>query len=91
MEPGEDCPPMPWSMSNESAFVTAPHCKVVELPAVIVVAVALKVKVLGVPLQLGGVFVTVGVGDAGAATVIFTETVAPNNAALELRKRQLPV
>jgi hypothetical protein len=70
-----------------SALVTASHCKVVEFPAVIVVAVAVNEKAFGVPLHPdaggGGGF------SAGApGTVIFTLNVVPNNAPLGLFKRQ---
>ena len=92
-EPGVATPPTSGFTSTASAFVTAPHCKVVELPAVIVVAVAPKEATTGAPLhpEGAGVCVTVAAGGGAPGTVILTETTCPNNAAVELRIRQEPV
>jgi hypothetical protein len=69
-EPGVPTPPMPWSISTASAFVTAPQLKVAEPPAGIVEGEALKDEIMGVPahpsggaVPVGGIGVNVRVGD----------------------------
>ena len=62
-EPGAGTPPMPLSISTESAFVTAPQLNVADSPALIVDGDALNDAMTGVPLQPsggGGVDVRVG-------------------------------
>ena len=60
----------------------------VELPAVMVVADAVKLKALGVPVQAGGVLVAVGAGAPGTITLMLT--VEPNSAAFGARIRHEP-
>jgi hypothetical protein len=81
-DPGAGTPPIPLSISTESAFVTAPQFSVVELPAVIVVDDAVNDAITGFPVHpLGG---------GAPGTVILTVTVCPKIAPSALRIRQLP-
>ncbi len=65
-EPGAATPPIPLSISTESAFVTGPQLSVADPPALIVEGDALKDEITGVPLQPtgGGGKVYVAVGTA---------------------------
>ena len=65
-EPGEATPPMPWSISTDSAFVTAPQFKVDVPPGITVVGDAVNEAMFGTPLQLD---------DPGALTVTVTVAV----------------
>jgi hypothetical protein len=88
-EPGVATPPMPLSISTESAFVTKPQDKLVELPAVMTVADVVKDAMCGVPVQPDGALVAVaGGGEPG--TLIETSTVCPNGVPEPLRIRQRP-
>ncbi len=66
-EPGVAIPPIPWSISAESALVTAPHCNVVDWPLTIVVAAAPKLAMPGAPLQLACATAVGGTGVGGSA------------------------
>ncbi len=64
-EPGVATPPIPLSISTESAFVTAPQLKVDEPPSKIDEGDAVNDEITGVPLQptgggAGKVYVAVG-------------------------------
>ncbi len=65
-EPGAATPPIPLSISTESAFVTAPQLKVDEPPSRIDEGDAVNDEITGVPLQptggggAGKVYVAVG-------------------------------
>jgi len=60
VEPGEGCPPMPLSISNDSASVTAPQLRVTVVPGTTVIVAAAGIDgveavneaMLGVPVQL---------------------------------------
>jgi hypothetical protein len=84
IDPGAGTPPMPLSISTESAFVTAPQFNVVELPATMVVEAAVNDAMTGFPEQpLGG-------GGGAPGTVIFTDTVCPKIVPSALRIRHCP-
>ncbi len=54
MLPGLVTPPISLSIDADVAFPTKPHCKVVELPGVMVVADAVKYSIAGYPEQVVG-------------------------------------
>jgi len=66
-EPGVATPPIPGSISTESAFVTAPQLNVTDFPGEVLAADEVNEAMFGVPLHFGA---------AGAFTVIVTWRVA---------------
>jgi hypothetical protein len=102
MLPGVATPPMSLSISAASAFATNPQLSVVVAPAGMITGAAVNDSMVGAPAQVdGGIVVGAKVG-AGAGvptengvamgiTVILAQTVAPKDAPLALRRRQLLV
>ncbi len=81
---------MPWSISTELAFVTAPQVKVVRPPTVMMVCEALNDEMTGAPLHVVDAGVLTGAG-AAPSTLILTVTIVPNNPPRGLRNRHVPV
>ncbi len=72
--PGVKTPPMPWSVSAESAFVTTPKLNVAEPPAVIKFGVTMNEEIEGVPLQAVCEGEFVGTDEGTPSKLIFTIT-----------------
>jgi hypothetical protein len=84
--PGVPTLPMPWSISTESAFVTAPHANVTFPVNIRAVGDTVNVEIAGAPLQapdggtgVGGTVVGSG-GAEGSITLITTVRAAPKAA-----------
>ena len=79
IKPGVAIPPIPWSISTESAFVTAPQLNVADCPRMMEDEDELKYAILGIPLQprTGGGAVGVGVR-VRVGVIVIGETVIVN-------------